>query len=252
MRNKPVNVVVPIVIGESKEWEVCKPSVLKYCEKYNLHLEIITQMKYNIEPFDTYSNINLFEKNQIYELFDKYDRILRLDYDVIITPNCPNIFEIVPENKIGGIFEDEGIPESNRNERIINIQKHLGDLNWKSGYMNAGVIVASRQHKEIFNTTIEEINNVQKINGIVTPEQDYLNYMIRKLRFEIYNLSYKFNHITYFSPNRFDSHIIHYAGSKVFDRDLLMKQNENKNKITWRNLTAEQMKRDYEVLYHEM
>jgi len=250
MRNKSVNAVIPIVIGKSKEWKVCKRSVLKYCKKYKLHLETITQTKYDIKPFDTFSNpINLFEKNQIYKLFDKYDRILRIDYDVIITPNCPNIFEIVPGDKIGGVFEDVGRSKLSRKRRIINIQKHLGNLNWNSGYINAGIVVASKQHKEIFNTTIEEINKVQEIKDIITPEQDYLNYMIRKLGFEVYSLSYKFNHITYFSPNRFDSYIIHYAGSKVYDYDLRMKRKEKRNKSIFRKLTAKQMKRDYKVLY---
>ena len=244
-----VNAVVPIVIGESKEWEVCKPSIVEYCYKYNLALEIITGTKYGIVPFDKLSNsINLFEKNQIYELFEKYDRILRLDYDLIITPKCPNLFEIVPENMIGCVYEDIGIAEVNRRQRIINIQNHLGDLNWRSGYINAGVVVASKQHKEVFNTTIEEINNVQGIENIITPEQDLLNYMIRKLGFEIYELDYKFNHIAYFHPNRFDSFIIHYAGSQVFDEDLIMKQKDKISKDLWRDLTTLQMKRDWRIL----
>ena len=244
------NVVVPIVIGKSQEWEVSKPSVLAYCNRYNLPLEIIKQEKYGIEPFDKFSNsVNLFEKNGIYELFDKYDRILRLDYDVIITPNCPNLFDVVPENKIGGVYEDIGITGLNRQARILKIQKYLGNVNWKGGYMNAGVVVASREHKEVFNTTIAEINGVQSIVGIITPEQDYFNYMVRKLGFEVYNLNYRFNHICYFTPNRFDSYIIHYAGSNVFDEDLQLRRIQaNNNNGIWRELTALQMERDYKRL----
>ncbi len=187
----------------------------------------------------------MFEKNQIYELFDKYDRILRLDYDLIITPKCPNLFDIVPEDKIGGVFEDVGISKLDRKERIINIQNHLGNINWKMGYINAGVVIASKQHKELFNTTLDEINNVQKIKDIITPEQDFFNYMIRKLGFKVYNLNYKFNHIRYFPDNRFDSYIIHYAGSQLFDNDLQLKHKKVNNKDIWRELTAQQMKRDY-------
>ena len=238
------NAVVVIVIDKSPEWDVCKPSVLKYCKKYKLHLEVITQNKYKIDLFNNPSNnFNLFEKNQIYELFNKYNRILRIDYDTIITPNCPNLFKIVPKDMIGCVYENV-----NRKERIKNIQKHLGDLNWKSGYMNAGVVIASKQHKEVFNTTIEEIINIHKIDNISMLEQDYLNYMIIKLGFDVYKLSYKFNHIKYFSQNRFESYIIHYAGSKVFDKDLKMKRHKN-NKGLWKELTVEQMKRDYNVLY---
>ena len=240
------NAVVPIVIGKSPEWLVCKKSVLKYCEKYNLHLEVISHGKYGIKPFDPLSySINLFEKNLIYKLFKKYDRILRLDYDVIITPQCPNLFEIVQENQIGGVFEDVGIAELGRRKQIINIQNHLGSVNWKSGYMNAGVVVVSKQHKKVFNTTIKEINNIQKIKDISTPEQDYFNYMIRKLGFEIHSLDYKFNHIKYFSQNRLDSYIIHYAGSKVYDDDLKIKRRAGTNKELYRELTAIQMERDY-------
>jgi len=119
-----MDAVVPIVIGESEEWKVCQQSVLKYCKKYNLYLEVITHQKYGIKPFNVFSNsINLFEKNQIYDLFDKYNRILRLDYDMLITPNCPNLFDIVPENKIGCVFEDVGGAKLSRVKMIINIQE---------------------------------------------------------------------------------------------------------------------------------
>lgn len=248
--DKIKNAVVPIVIGGSKEWKVCKPSILAYCKKYDLPLEVITQCKYGIEPFNPFSNsINLFEKNQIYELFDKYDRILRLDYDLIISPNCPNLFDIVPEDKIGGVYEDVGDAKLSRRKMIIDIQIHLGgNLGWISGYMNAGVVVASKEHREVFNTSIEEINEVQEIPDIITPEQDYFNYMIRKLGFGIYELDYKFNHIRYFSPNRFDSYIIHYAGSGVYDIDLQLKQKNNVNNKLWRKMTAKQMRRDYKEI----
>ncbi len=238
------NTVIVIAIGKSKEWEACKPSVLSYCKRYNLSLEVITQPKYGLEPFDKFSNtVNLFEKNQIYELFDTYDRILRLDFDLIITPKCPNLFEIVPEHKIGVVFEDV-----NRDERILAIQERLGDVNWRERYINAGVVVVSKRHREVFNTTIEEINDIQKIEGIITPEQDYFNYVIRKLGFEIHELSYKFNHIRHFPANRFDSYIIHYAGSWVFDEDLRLKISERVDNELWREMTTIQMKRDYKKL----
>ena len=244
-----MNAVVVIAIGNYPEWKAAKPSIVAYCKKYHLPLEVITTTKYGIEPFDKFSNsVNLFEKNQIYELFDKYDRILRLDFDLIISPNCPNLFDIVPEDKIGGVFEDVRIARESRRSMMKNIQVHLGDLLWESGYLNAGVIVASKQHRELFHTTLEEIEEVQTIEGITTPEQDYLNYVIRELGFEVYELSYRFNHIMHFPQDRFNSYIIHYAGSKVYDQDLILKYNKKKNNKLWRKLTSIQMKRDYKEL----
>lgn len=237
------NAVVVIVIGKSPEWEVCQRSVLAYCTQYNLPLEIITEAKFGIS-----NTINLLEKNQIYDLFEKYDRILRLDYDMIITPNCPNLFEIVPEGMIGGVFEDVGIAKLDRINQMRIIQSYLFDVGWKSGYINAGVVVASKQHKDVFNISIDEICMMQAMLDIVMPEQDYLNYMIKKLGFGVHELSYKFNHIKYFDGNRFDSYIIHYAGSYVYDVDLRVKRENEVNRGRRRELTSEQMKRDYEKL----
>lgn len=237
------NAVVVIAIGKSPEWEVCKRSVLVYCERYDLPLEVITCAKFGISNV-----VNLLEKNQIYELFEKYDRILRLDYDMLITPNCPNLFEIVPVDKIGGVFEDVGIARLDRINQMVIIQDCLGNLNWKSGYINAGVVVASKRHRAVFNITVDEINNIKKMENIVMPEQDYLNYMIKKLGFGVYELSYKFNHIKYFLPSRFDSYIIHYAGSYVYDADLRVERENEVNSGRRRGLTAVQMARDYEKL----
>ena len=244
-----MNAVVVVAIGPSKEWEVSKHSIQAYCKKYDLQLEVITTTKYNIKPFDAFSNhVNLFEKNQVYELFDKYDRILRLDYDLLIAPDCPNLFDIVPEGMIGGVYEDIGIAKESRERMMRDIQACLGDVHWNKGYLNAGVIVASKQHREVFNPTIEIIYTVQGIDIIDTPEQDYMNYMIRKLGFEVYELSYRFNHIMHFPNNRFSSYIIHYAGSKVYDQDLILKKEKKKDNSLWRRLTALQMKRDYKEL----
>lgn len=242
------NAVVVIAIGPSPEWVVSRPSIVAYCKKYNLALEVITEAKYGIPPFDSFSEINLFEKNQVYDLFDKYDRILRLDYDLLITPSCPNLFDIVPEGMIGGVYEDIGIIKERRKVDIMRIQAALGELDWRVGYMNVGVVVASKQHREIFNTSIEEINRVQAIPYIEMPEQAYLNYMIHKLNFNVWELYYRFNHIGYFITNRFDSHVIHYAGSKVYDPDLVVMRDELVDRKVRRTLTAEQMRRDWKVL----
>ncbi|MHA1491518.1 MAG: glycosyltransferase [Promethearchaeota archaeon] len=198
---RKTNAVAVVAIGKSKVWNISKRSIKKYCEKYNLPLEIITTKKYNFGDKDHYANFNMFEKNQVYNLFNKYDRILRLDWDVIITPYCPNLFEIVPKDKIGVVFEDVGPYKQHRRGLIKKIQDSLGDLGWRSGYFNAGVMVVSKQHKKIFHVSkkeqLEFINNLK----IVNKEQTYINFIIRKLGYEICELNYKFNHTAIFSQN---------------------------------------------------
>jgi len=236
--------IVVIAIGESKIWDLCKKSVLKYCEKYNIELKILSEKNSELLAIDDNELFNMFQKNNIYHLFNKYDRILRLDWDVLITPNCPNIFEIVPEDKIGGVFEDYGTRELERRKRIEIIQNHLGNIDWKNGYLNAGIIVASKQHKEIFRLKEEDINILNKIE-LTNKEQSYFNYFIRKLGYEVFPLSYKFNHMSLFSEswhgysNRLDSYFIHYAGEGIFEKKQYLK-----NKL-------QQIKMDYKILYTE-
>jgi len=66
-------------------------------------------------------------------------------------------------------------------------------------------------------------------------------YNINKYQFKVHELEYKWNHMTMFShswnnfADRFQSHIIHYAGKGVFDAGV--------------NNKVEQMKLDYERIY---
>lgn len=212
------NAIVVIAIGKSKKWDICKKTVNNYCKKHNLLLEVITKKKYNIKKFESINNFNIFEKNQVYELFDKYDRILRLDWDLIITPDCPNLFEIVPKDEIGVLLEDVGTRKMDRRKRILRIQQSLGDIGWKEGYINTGVVLASKMHREIFLTTIDDMETMEKVNLKLSKEQNFFNFSVRKAGFKIFPLDFKFNHTSVYSEpwngcySKFKSFIIHYAG----------------------------------------
>lgn len=154
---------------------------------------------------------------KLYDLLDEYDRILMIDSDVLIMPSCPNLFDVVPEDKIGTIYEDKGSRKKPRRELIDAIQIHAGDVGWKEGYINTGVFVVSKKHKPIFQT----------INGDYWRHTGFddvhLGYNIHKYGFEITELAYQFNHMSMFSepwngsPSRFDSYIVHYAGHAAFN-----------------------------------
>jgi len=155
---------------------------------------------------------------ELYNIFEGYDRIFYIDSDVVINKNCPNIFDIVPYDTIGLVFEDKGSRLRNRHVRIKKIKRRFGgNERWKSGYFNMGIFIASKAHRNIFT----------KIDGRLWEaevgfEQTHLNYQMRKFGCKYIDLGYKFNHMSMFSeawngsPSRFDSYIIHYAGSGSF------------------------------------
>jgi len=169
------------------------------------------------------------------KMLQEYDRVLHLDSDIIINKNCPDIFEHVPKDKIASVFEDKGTRTLDRRKRMEKIQKRYGSVQWHNGYINTGVFLVSKRHSIIFDT----------IQGDYWTDFGYddvhLGYNIHRTTEKVFELDYKFNHMSMFSEpwnqsaNRFDSYIIHYAGKGIFNPKF-------KNRI-------EQMKHDKEKIY---
>lgn len=151
-----------------------------------------------------------------HELLSHYDRVLHLDTDIVINKTCPNIFNVVPYDRIGTALEDKGSRLNDRRNRMRLVQEEWGDIGWKTGYINTGTLVVSRPHKKLF----------QPFGGKYWTELGYddvhWGYMINYLGLPIFELGYKLNHMSMFSepwngsPSRFNSHIIHYAGQGLF------------------------------------
>jgi len=153
---------------------------------------------------------------ELYNLFEKYDRIANIDSDVVINKSCPNIFDIIPYDKIVTIFEDKGTRQSIRLKRIAQIQAEWGEIGWKENYINTGVFFVSKPHAEIFKRFKDKLWVDWGYDDV------HLGYQINRLDMKIHELDYRFNHMSMFSESwsgnasRFDSHIIHYAGQAGF------------------------------------
>jgi lipopolysaccharide biosynthesis glycosyltransferase len=196
--------------------DITFPIIKKFCKEWNADFMALD----HIPDIMTDDNHPHYRIMKIYDLLNDYDRVVSLDSDMIINKSCPNLFNIVPEDCVGSIFEDVGTRANNRKSKIQKIQKKYGDLGWEIGYVNTGLMVVSKMHREIFTP----------INGSLYTEDGsddlHIGYQIHKLGFKIYELDYRFNHMTMFSEpecgskNRFDSFIIHYAGVGIFDKDI--------------------------------
>jgi lipopolysaccharide biosynthesis glycosyltransferase len=207
------------------------PLLKKYAEKCNADFIVLS----GDPPIWTHDHRPHYRIMDGYDLLNTYDRVLFLDSDMIVTDTCPNLFDVVPENKIGSIYEDKGSRKSDRLKRIQNIQSAWGDVGWKENYTNAGTFLVSRMHKDIFSP------HEGKYWTDWGSADVHLSYMIHKNNFNVYELPFQYNHMTMFSEdwnenaNRFDSYIIHYGGAGVFDSDI--------------NSREEQIKRDKKKLF---
>lgn len=153
----------------------------------------------------------VWEKFQIKNLFEQgYERILYVDTDVFIKPNCPDVFSIVPLEKIGGVYDTKENEPGNK-DRIEVTKQLLGDINWQQGYINDGVFMVSNLHKDIFDIP-------SKAPKGWLWNMHALNYNIYKFGFQIYRLDTKFNAMFlygYPTNNKeiqdIDAYIVHFA-----------------------------------------
>ena len=186
-----------------------------------------------------------------YDLHEHYDRILHLDGDALLTPNCPNLFEYVPYDHIGTLYEDVGIKKQHRVVCMLAAQKKFGFIDWHSGYINTGVFMTSKIHRDIFQKTNGEYFTDWGTDDV------HIGYRIKKLGYKVKSLPYQFNHMTMFSEgwnnhaNRLGSHIIHYAGKGVFDegeisQEALLKHAQG---VDYQAAKLEQANLDYKRLY---
>tara|TARA_R110000824_G_scaffold2372_4_gene11141 strand:- start:272 stop:961 length:690 start_codon:yes stop_codon:yes gene_type:complete len=189
------------------------PGIQEYAERIGADFKVLS----HTPPVMTDDNRPHYRIFEVGNLLDEYDRILCLDCDVIINKDCPNIFDVVPVNKVGSIFEDKGTRKPDRLTKIRGIQNKWGDVNWVEGYTNAGTFVVSKQHKNIFTTHNDKY-------WLDWGSADlHLSYNIHKYGHKIHELDFKWNHMTLFSEpwnnnaDRFKSYIIHYAGGGIFD-----------------------------------
>lgn len=184
-----------------------------YAEKWGADFKVLDDTSYNKLGFAMWNYRTII----FHELFEEYERIFYLDSDIVINKICPNIFDVVPYDTVGLVLEDKGSRLKNRRKRIALIKAFFGgNEHWVEGFLNGGLYIVSKIHREIFT----------KINGQLWdgPGYDGNHYMyqIMKQNHKYIDLGYKWNHMSMFSepwdgsPSRFDSYILHYAGGAKF------------------------------------
>lgn len=202
--------------------DVTVPFMKEYCKRYNLDFVITTESK--IPNYNKHIHA-AFDRYDIYNLLDKYDRVVYVDADIIIKKNAPNIFDIVPEDKFGVYYESDNFDRN----CFIDVVKTYYNYHGLTRYFNSGVMVASKIHKDIFNMqkVAEYFKQPHIKHGIVT-DQDYLNVRVHHDKISTHSLTYKYNFLVNgMSRNLVElSHFIHFAGcwnKKVFIKKFLLK-----------------------------
>ena len=123
--------------------KISHPILQEYAIRCKADFIVINEEKINLGDYS-------YEILQCFDLFDTYDRILVIDSDVLITPSCPDLFDVVPYDSIGTIYEDKYTRAASRKYLIKKVQHKWGDVGWTEGYINTGVFLTSKMHRDIF------------------------------------------------------------------------------------------------------
>lgn len=190
------NLVLTISIGDKHEKisELTIKTIENYAKKIKADFLNIKTTKYTATDW---------EKCQVYDLFNKYKRIILLDIDLIIREDCPNLFDIVPEKELGAFNEGKYVFKSDDikiTSRILD--ENFGDITPK--YYNTGVLVLSRQHKQLFKPP----------KYFKVTFTSYFNMLLQKEKTKVFDLDLRFNRLHFIDKHcgksRLDSFIIHY------------------------------------------
>lgn len=214
-----MNGIVIIAPNKADMLKWCMKSVEHFAKKHNVDVQAVTEERYFLDKTPHY-NYKIFEKFQAQDYTDKYDRMIRMDVDIIFNPDCPNIFEQFEPGKVWGVFEDSGTRKRDRRRQIIHIQEALGRIEplWNKGYFNAGFILTDKEHAPLYEITASDLKEHVKNKLGRFKEQNTMNWRVRNLGYEVGNMRFKYNHMSKHTDagyNPKNSYVVHFAGRQA-------------------------------------
>lgn len=154
-----------------------------------------------------------WNKFNIKNFFNEYDRVLYVDIDILIRDDAENLFNIVPEDELAIFDEGDFIPS-----RKHEFMQYLGQMQlpkpekYSGDYFNTGVFLISKCHADVLSPPMIPQHFVDHYY-----EQSYLNFQIQARGTKIYKLNYKYNRMSCMckatGEYRGDSYFLHYAGA---------------------------------------
>tara|TARA_Y100000052_G_C2942771_1_gene81780 strand:+ start:64 stop:849 length:786 start_codon:yes stop_codon:yes gene_type:complete len=243
----------------SKLYDTCINSVDNYCTKHDINHIVQRTPKLKIKPDVFVTNrskesyekhggfLPIYEKENAFDLWDKYDQIAIVDADIWIRDSAPNIFDdLDPTVDFAGVVEAEMPIQPWYVRKIANYSRmQYGSLkiNWKYTdkygfpFMNMGLMVMNKSiHKYLRGQSAKQFLQRQEFKMFVdgmgawkwSTDQTLLNYWIRKERMNIQKLNWKWNALyTAIEDNKIkEANFVHF-----FLKDKLPNRGENVSEL---------------------
>ena len=241
------------VSKRSRLYNYCTKSVKEYADRigadYIVQKVPILRIKPDIfvtnrskESYEKYGGyLPIYEKENAFSYFDKYDQIAIIDADVYIRQNSPDFFEELPkEYDFGGVVE-RSMPLTEAYQQKILNYSHMqyGSIkvwdDWSpqvpAPFMNMGIMLMNKSFaKYLEGQTPREFLERREFKMFIdgmgawkwSTDQTLLNYWIPKTGMKVKNLHWAWNGLFTANTKINECHFVHF-----FLKDKLPDAGEN-------------------------
>jgi len=218
--------IYQVAVGpKSKLYEHCIDSVANYCKKYGIEHIVQRQPILRIcpdifatnrstESYKKYGGyLPIFEKENAFDYFYRFDDIAIIDADIYIRPDAPNIFEHFDSYAydFGACAEREMPITPEYAQKIYNYSRmqysNLSDVDWQwntlgAKFYNMGMIVMNKSIVKHFKgqNAREFLNRVEFKRFVDgdgawkwSTDQTLLNWWVKKVPLQVQDMEWKFN-----------------------------------------------------------
>ena len=251
--------IFQVSVGKpSKLYTTCINSVAEYCKKYSIDHIVLTEPKLKIRPdmertgrskeaVERLGYMPIYEKENAFEYFDRYDQIAIVDSDIYIKSNAPDIFLDLPSKyDFGGVAERELPLNHKYKNKITKYSRsaftNLKDVDWKWNHLgaefyNMGLMIMNKSFaKYLKGQTPKEFISRPEFKDFVdgvgfykwSTDQMLLNWWVKKEQMEVKNMDWRWNAL-YTAVDKHkqkESYFVHF-----FLRDKLPQRGENIKEI---------------------
>lgn len=204
--------IVCIATGPFSQYvDVIKGYFERYADKCRADLHFIT---------DTTQEWWGLERFRLEEYCKKYERMMLIEPDCVIKDSTPDLFDVVPTEKIG-MFNDYSVIDhdhdwfnllrSDLHKRLNVCDKTTQKMIEGKFYYNGGVVVCSNQHSGMWTYPKEEVEPIHVVDQFIVEYNIFYN------GYDVLELDKKFNCQSWFpdfETQKKDAYIVHYSSSK--------------------------------------
>jgi len=152
----------------------------------------------------------LYGKWQFAKRLEQYERVCWLDGDIWVSDAAPDIFRVVPEDRVGAFNEVENHGLHSLRAVWDQAFEQLGlSRECRQEYFNAGVMVVSRKHADLFRPP-------ETILTCPWAEQTHFNVRLRPE--QAYRLDGKWNCMQREGDARYAAYFVHYSDSTIAEK----------------------------------